>query len=226
MGEVIGAILTPAVSVALSPLPIIAVILMLFSAKARINGPAFVGGWIVGLAVVVGVVLVLAGPAEMADTEDGPSTFSGLIHLLLGFALLSLAFRQWQGRPQAGVTPEAPRWIRSIDSVTPVAAVGFGAFRSGLNPKNLIFNISAATSIAQADLPAGQAILAAVIFIVLASVSVAGPVIWYLVAQEPASRTLEGVKGWLERNNAIVMMVLFVVLGVGQIGKGIAGLFG
>lgn len=64
------------------------------------------------------------------------------------------------------------------------------------------------------------------IFIVLASISVAGPVIWYLVAQEQASRTLEAVKGWLERNNAVVMMVLFVVLGVGQIGKGISGLFG
>jgi len=53
MGEAIGAILTPAVGVALSPLPIVAVILMLFSAKARTNGPAFVLGWVIGLAGVL-----------------------------------------------------------------------------------------------------------------------------------------------------------------------------
>jgi hypothetical protein len=38
--------------VALSPLPIIAVILMLVSVRARLNGPAFLVGWLLGLAVV------------------------------------------------------------------------------------------------------------------------------------------------------------------------------
>ena len=41
MTEGIGAILTYAIGVAISPVPIIAVILMLFSARARVNGPMF-----------------------------------------------------------------------------------------------------------------------------------------------------------------------------------------
>jgi threonine/homoserine/homoserine lactone efflux protein len=226
VGEAIGAILTPAVGVALSPLPIVAVILMLFSAKARTNGLAFMAGWVIGLAVVVAVVLAAAGPAAMAGTEDDPSAASGLIHLLLGIALLALAYQQWYQRPKEGETPALPKWMQSIDNVSPVMALGLGAFLSGLNPKNLIFDISAGTSIAQADLPAGQAILAAAIFIILASVSVAGPVIWYLTAQEQALRTLDGVRGWLERNNTTVMMVLLGVLGVSQVGTGLSTLAG
>jgi threonine/homoserine/homoserine lactone efflux protein len=226
VGEAIGAILTPAVGVVLSPLPIVAVILMLFSAKARTNGFAFMAGWVIGLAVVVAVVLAAAGPAAMADTEDDPSAASGLIHLLLGSALLALAYQQWYQRPNDGETPALPTWMQSIDNVSPVMALGLGAFLSGLNPKNLIFDISAGTSIAQADLPAGQAILAAVIFIILASVSVAGPVIWYLTAQEQALRMLDGVRGWLERNNTTVMVVLLGVLGVSQVGTGLSTLAG
>jgi hypothetical protein len=37
-----------AVGVAISPVPIIAVILMLFSSRATVNGPMFLIGWAVG----------------------------------------------------------------------------------------------------------------------------------------------------------------------------------
>jgi hypothetical protein len=56
MGEVIGEVLAPAVGVMLSPLPIVGVILMLLSPRAKINGPAFVAGWIGGLVIVLAVV--------------------------------------------------------------------------------------------------------------------------------------------------------------------------
>ena len=46
-----------AVGVAISPVPIIAVILMLISARAKANGSAFVGGWVVGIGSVVAVAL-------------------------------------------------------------------------------------------------------------------------------------------------------------------------
>ena len=46
MGTAIGQILPLAVGVALSPVPIIAVALMLMSQRARLNGPLFVIGWL------------------------------------------------------------------------------------------------------------------------------------------------------------------------------------
>jgi hypothetical protein len=48
MGQAIGESLPLAVGIALSPIPIIAVVLMLTSHQARINGPVFVAGWLAG----------------------------------------------------------------------------------------------------------------------------------------------------------------------------------
>ena len=52
MGQAIGGSLPLAIGVALSPVAIIAVVLMLTTEKARVNGPAFVLGWLIGLGVV------------------------------------------------------------------------------------------------------------------------------------------------------------------------------
>jgi glycerol uptake facilitator-like aquaporin len=54
-------------------LPIIAVILMLVTARARKNGPASVLGWLVGLAIVGTIVLLVAGPTGASDDGE-PAT--------------------------------------------------------------------------------------------------------------------------------------------------------
>jgi threonine/homoserine/homoserine lactone efflux protein len=223
MGEAIGAILAPAVGVALSPFPIIGVILILFSPKARTLGPLFALGWVLAMAVVIALVLIFANPASLEDDASDPSTASAIIHLVLGLLLLFLAFKQWRGRPEEGETPEMPKWMQSIDKVSPPVAFGLGALLSGLNPKNLILTLGAATSIAQANLSTGQDIIVSLIFIIIASVSVAGAVIWYLVAGEKATATLTSVKDWMTVHNAEIMTVLFLLLGAQFVGKGIAG---
>jgi hypothetical protein len=57
MGQAVGQVLSFGVGVALSPVPIIAVVLMLATPRGRVNGPAFLAGWVVGLTVVGTVVL-------------------------------------------------------------------------------------------------------------------------------------------------------------------------
>ena len=52
MGQGISEVLPFAIGIAISPVPIIAVILILFSTRARVNGPAFLLGWVVGIAGV------------------------------------------------------------------------------------------------------------------------------------------------------------------------------
>lgn len=59
MAEAIGHVLSLGVGVALSPVPIIAVVLMLGTPRARANGPAFVLGWVAGLAVAGTVILLV-----------------------------------------------------------------------------------------------------------------------------------------------------------------------
>jgi len=61
MGAAIGAILASAVGVAIGPVPIIAVILMLFLGAATSNSLSFLLGWITGL---LGAGLIAGKKAE------------------------------------------------------------------------------------------------------------------------------------------------------------------
>lgn len=225
MGNVIGEILPLAVGVAISPVPIIAVILMLFSERARSNGPAFVIGWVGGLTIAGGIVLALANAGKVS-AGGTPSTVSYLIKLLLGLLFLFLAYRQWQAHPKEGEEPEMPKWMAGMDAFTSGKALAMALLLSGVNPKNLSLTLAAALTISQAGLTGANIWIALAVFIVIASITVAIPVLYYLIAGDNAVKTLTEWKGWLTQNNATVMAVVFLVLGVSLIGKGISGLGG
>jgi threonine/homoserine/homoserine lactone efflux protein len=116
-----------------------------------------------------------------------------------------------------------PKWMGAIESFTFGKALGLGFLLSGVNPKNLLLCLGAGTTIGAAHLPAGQVVVVMVIFTVLASSTVAIPVVGFLAARERMTRPLDELRGWLTQNNAAVMAVLLVVLGTALIGKGIAG---
>ena len=183
MGEVIGEILPLAIGVALSVVPIIAVILMLFTDRAKSNSVAFLGGWLLGLAVAGGVGLAIANASGAGDDSGEASDGVGIVKALLGFGLLFLAYRNWAKRPKEGETAEMPGWMASIDEFSAPKSLGLGALLSGVNPKNLALTLAAATTIATADLSTGEQVGVLAVFIVLASVTVAAPVITYLIVE-------------------------------------------
>ena len=74
MAKAIGESLPLAVGIALSPIPIIAVVLMLTSRRAKVNGPVFVLGWPVDLGAVAAIVLVQAG-AGRGSKSGSPATW-------------------------------------------------------------------------------------------------------------------------------------------------------
>jgi hypothetical protein len=111
MGQAIGQALPIAVGIALSPLPIVAVVLMLITPRGRVNGPAFITGWWLGLAVVGTVVLAIAGGAD-ASTESGTATWVDVLKLVLGLLLLIVAAKEWRGHPHAGEPAPTPSgWV-------------------------------------------------------------------------------------------------------------------
>ena len=225
MGEVIGQLLPTAVGVMLSPLPIVGVILMLLSNKAKVNGPMFLLGWLAGLAIVVGGVVAFVNPDRLNKSSGDPSTLNGVLHLVLGGLLLLLAVKQLKGRPKKGEDPEMPKWMAKMQDASPIFAFGMGAFLSGLNPKNLIFDIAAAAAIVAGDLSNSQQIVAVVIFIILASLTIGIPVLWYLIAGESAKAKLDVLRGYLVQYNWVIMCVLFLVLGAKFIGQALPAFF-
>ncbi|HEY5387160.1 MAG TPA: GAP family protein [Thermoleophilia bacterium] len=223
MGSAIGEMLPLAIGIAISPIPIIAIILMLITPKARSNGLAFLGGWLLGLAVVGTIVLIVANTAGIA-TSSGPSRTVSIVKLVLGLLLLFAAWRQFTKRPQPGEAAPMPKWMRALDNFTPTRSLAIGALLSGVNPKNLILNATAATGIAATGLAGVQQAVVLVVLIVVGSLGIIAPVGVYFAMGDKAAKVLDGWKDWLAANNATVMTVLFLVFGVTLIGKGIGGL--
>jgi threonine/homoserine/homoserine lactone efflux protein len=112
--------------------------------------------------------------------------------------------------------------MSAIDSITPVKAIGLGLLLSAANPKNLMMGISAGVTIGTAKLSVGGVVLAVAIFVVISILTIAVPVLAYVIAPNAVKPVLQRMRGWLVENNAVVMAVLLVVLGVASIGKGIA----
>lgn len=220
----IGDLLPSAVGVAISPVPIIAVILMLGTPRAKSNGPAFAAGWIAGLVIVSVIVLQLAGGASDPDSTADTGVSWGQV--LFGLLFLVLALRQWRSRPRGGEEAAMPPWMAAVDSFTPPKSLGLGALLSGVNPKNLALTSAAAASIAQAGLSGGDAAVATSVFIVIASLTVVGPVAFYLVARERAAGPLSTVKAFLTDHNAAIMITVFLVLGVKLLGQGLGAVAG
>lgn len=221
LSQVIGDLLPSAVGVALSPIPIVAVILMLGTARARSDGPAFAAGWMVGMIAVAAVVLVLTGSADTSSTaSDGVNG----VKVALGILFFALAAKQWRNRPGPGEEAEMPGWMKTIDEIEPGRAFVLGAGLSGLNPKNLALTLAATATISQAGLSTADAVVAVLVFVVIASVTVAGAVAFYLLAEERAKAPLAEIKQFMVEHNAVIMMVILVILGAKLLGQGFGGL--
>ena len=220
MVPVIGEILPLAVGVAISPVPVIAAILMLLSPKARVTSVGFLIGWVIGIIVAVTVFTLLSSTLPEQDPEASKPV-QGVIQLLLGAGLLLLAIGQWRKRPKAGESPALPKWMQAIDKVTFITALGLGFLLSALNPKNLIMAAGAGLDIGSAELSAGAVALVVAVFTVIAASTVMIPVLGYLVAADKFRGPLDSLRTWLAKENSLIMAILLLLIGVSMIGKGI-----
>lgn len=223
MGDAIGQVLSYGVGVALSPVPIIAVVLMLATARGRVNGPAFIVGWVVGIAVVGTIVLLVASGGD-ASERGSPATWVSILKLVLGALLFAIAWKQFKGRPRGDQEPRLPGWMRTIDRFTPQRAVAMAVALSAINPKNLVLVIGAATAIAQTGAGGGDQAVALAVFVLVATLGPGLPVAIYFTLGDRATRILDELKTWMARNNATIMTVIAVIIGAKLLGDGISGL--
>jgi threonine/homoserine/homoserine lactone efflux protein len=220
MNDAIGQSLPIAVGVLASPMPIVALVLMLVSRRARSNGLAFVVGWVVGI-FLVGMIVVLVTGAATGDEGPTPA-WVGWVKIVLGLLLLLVGVKQWRGRPRDAGEATTPTWMAAIDDFSPVKAFGIAFALSALNPKNLLLVVAGAAAIATATTDTTDRVVAMVVFTVVASLGVAIPYGIYLTMGERAAELLGHIKTWMITNNAVIMAVLLLVIGVKVLGDGLS----
>ena len=117
-----------------------------------------------------------------------------------------------------------PGWMRTVDRFTVDKAGGAGFALAAHNPKNILLTAAAAAEIAPVGLSAGKQAAVLLGFVVIASVGVLTPLVLSLALGERSRPMLEGIRGWMARNNAVIMAVLFLLIGAKLVGDAIAGL--
>lgn len=212
-----------ALGVALSPLPIVAVLVILLTRRARIGSFVFASAWMVGTACAITIAITFAG--RLKPPRYGLDLSSeGLVTLLFGVGLIMTAWLSRRGRRRAENPDAAPAWVGAVDNLSPMGGA-LVAFSNALtSPKNLALAIAAGAFIQSATPPLGEETLAAIVYVLVASVFVVTPVVVYFVAGKKAQPILARWKSIVTARAAVSMELMLFVFGAALALKGLYNL--
>jgi hypothetical protein len=196
-----------AAGVALSPVAIVASILLLSCRGGVTKAAAFALGWLAGLAAVETALAVLVDRADLSDAD--PLWISGP-ELALGIAFLAAAATVWLRR---GRRSEQPAWLVAIDGLTPIGSGGLGVVAAGANPKIVALALGAALALAEAGASAGESVATFGLFAAIGTLGVALPLGVHAAARDRSEHVFATMRGWLARHGNAVLALVGLVLG-------------
>lgn len=216
--QAIGHLLPLAVAVAISSVPIMAVLLILLSPTPRNSSIAYLAGWVLGIAALA--VAFSAGAAAFPATEKRHPDFTfALAQIVIGISLEAFALALWR-RSDRNATQEMPKWLRVVGAVRPWQAFGF-AFALNLRPKALLLSAAAGVVLTAQPLTAGSWAVALVVYTVISASTIGIPVLYAIVNPASAQPRLEVVRDWILQNNRIITILVMVVIGFVILGNGL-----
>ncbi|MBX3581467.1 MAG: GAP family protein [Rhizobiaceae bacterium] len=222
LAQAIGEMLPVMAAIALTPLQIIGMVLVLGGPNARAAGPALLAGWLAALAAVTAIAIFLVERASESGRTGSP--FIPWLQVALGLLLFWAALRLWKTRPRGDEQPPTPKWLVSFGDANPARALMLGAMLCVANPKIVALVLAGMTSLAYLSLTSGQIVAVAAIFVLLSSLPVIALAIAHAAGGEGMAAHLQNLKTFMLRNNNLILMVVFAILGVSVFGKGLAGL--
>jgi threonine/homoserine/homoserine lactone efflux protein len=218
MIDAIGQVLPLAVVVALSPAPVIAVVVVLLGADARSRGAALLAGRVVGVALVVAVFTLFAEAIVLLGV---PPLVEAILQFVFGLLLVVVGVRKLVRRPAEAA---APRWMASLEGISAPRAFWFAIVLSVANPKELAMGAATGLVIGGLIPDPGPALLVGLVYTLIAVLGVAVPVAAVAVLGDRAQPLLTGIQGWLARSSGVLMAIVLLVFGVILLGQRISGL--
>ena len=221
MWAALGQVLPIAVAAAMSSVPILIALSILLSPHKRQSGPAFLFGWIVGIAVAVVAFTALAHVIPSVPPRKSQVAI-GVSLIVIGLALIILAIVVWRraAQPEAAVNP---RWLAAAKTLAPLPAFGL-AVALNFRPKGLLLSAAAGLSLRGQNLTPGQFAVVILIYTAISASAVALPVIASVARPATTERQLIRAQDWLARNNRIVSTAILTLIGTVVLGNGLAHL--
>jgi hypothetical protein len=208
---VLAQLIPLATGIIISPLPIVAIVAILLSARGRVNGIAYSLAF-----TVIGLLFTLIAALGTTRAGAGHSSADDVIVIVLtavvalGFTVLAVL--SWLSRPRTGAEPKTPGWLAAVDTFTPAKAAGLGSLMALTNSKNIPLELKAGAVIGAQDLAVPAVILLAVAFGLAAGLGVLLPTILAATGSTAITNGLARLKAEMIRHNSIIMTVLFAIL--------------
>jgi threonine/homoserine/homoserine lactone efflux protein len=218
-GSVLLELIPLALVVALSPLSIIPAVLVLHTPRPRPTGLAFLAGWLVGLAALTSIFLEVSGLA--GGLGGKPPGWASWLRVVVGVALVVFGGYRWLTRKKVA---HSPKWMQSLSKLTPARAGAAGFALTIVNPKVLFISAAAGLAIGTTGLRGAQHWLAVLWYVAVAGSTVALPILAYAVSGDRLDAPLTRLKDWMDRQHAVLMAAILVVIGLLVLYKGIHGL--
>ncbi len=202
-----------AVAMAVSPMAILASVLLLTTEHGTVKAGAYAAGWVVAVAICGGLTI---WAADHLDARPGSttSTASAVLDVVLGVVLLVLALRR---RSMGSGSVAEPGWMSRLDRMSPFVALGFGLFMPPY-----VMAVAGANNIVRADGSASgeRVVLAVVVFTIVASLGVIVP-FTFAVASSRSDEVIARWRTWLMANWRQMLMWLLLVIGAYLVAKGV-----
>lgn len=205
-----------AVGMALSPLPIVAIVAIVLAPRGRVAAPVFTATFtLVSLVLIAAGALTAAG-ASGATASSGDGVVSLVLAALLAVGFTVLSWLSWRSRPRRGEPAVAPKWLAAIDTITPSAAAGLGLVMAAVNTKNVPLALKGGALIGEARLPLVTVMVLCVVLALAGSLPLIVPALVELTGSIRVREALQGVKTQLIEHNAAMMTVLFAILAANE----------
>ncbi|MDA4086128.1 hypothetical protein MHAS_04683 [Mycolicibacterium hassiacum DSM 44199] len=205
-----------ALVIALSPLSVIPAVLVLQTPRPRAAGPAFLVGWLAGLAVLTLIALRLSGLA--GGMHDHPPGWASWLRVVVGTALIVWGGYRWFTRHRSH---QAPKWMTGLQRLTPARAGATGLLLTVVNPKVLFVCLAAGLAIGTAGVSLPQVWAGAAWFVAVAASTVAAPTLAYAAAGDRLDPLLDRLRAWMDRRHAALVAGILVVIGIMVLYKGV-----
>jgi hypothetical protein len=211
MGEAAIDVFGYGLAAGLSPVALIATVVLLTSGSGRSNGLLFMAGFVLTIAAITTATLLIA---DRLAPAQGNQTAETLLELGIGLILLVAAWTERPGRdPAEGGGSRSKRLFAKLDDVSAPVAFGIGALLVVL-PKRLAITVLAGLVISSARLDPSEDLVLDGLYVLTASALVWLTVLVAIVSGPRAEPLLVSVKTWLLANAQAVVFVVSLAFGV------------
>jgi hypothetical protein len=200
---------------AVSPITLLAVLVVLLSKRGRENGAVFAAGFLFGC-VAAFLTAFFVGSTISEQHHGSVRSYAGLV---LGVVLIAVG---WRGRRspepmEAGRGSGMEALFARLEHVRPSVSFSLGV-ALGVGTKRLVITAVAATTVAFAGLSPAEETGLGTLYIVVGGLTGWVPVAIYLIAGKRADDWIASAKAWLTTNAQKVVFYSSTAFGVAVIG--------